>query len=63
MAYFMEDLIGGGGMAPASSRPSRLLRVPRGEGPSSSSLKATLLRVPLRDGGRDDFRFKDSVVV
>ncbi len=42
----MEDLIGGGGITPASSSPSRLRRVPRGEGPSSSSLNATLFRVP-----------------
>lgn len=53
----MEERAGGGRITPTSSSPSLLRRVPRGEGPSSSSLKATRLSVPLREGGREDFRF------
>ena len=47
-------------MIPASSKPSLDLRVPLGDGPSSSSLKATRLSVPDLDGGLEDFRVEDS---
>ena len=58
--YFKEDRVGGGRMIPASSKPSLDLRVPLGEGPSSSSLKATRLSVPDLDGGLEDLRVEDS---
>jgi hypothetical protein len=58
----MEDLAGGGGMIPASSRQSRPRRFPLGDGPSSSSLKATRFNVPDLELGREDLKFKLSVV-
>jgi len=59
----MEDRAGGGGMIPTSSRPSRLRLFPLGDGPSSSSLKATRFNVPDLELGLEDLEIKLSVVL